>query len=157
MGIKCNPTCRHSRQSQRISDHSQNDQHSARIEKQPARAIHQKESQRAPAVAKCLEVWLVGLAPIGMKGDRDLSNLSAVDVRLDDHFGREFHSCTSQTQPVIEFLGEASQSTINIMDLGPEHMANKNREHRIAQPPVQERHRVWLYSAATGRKPATLY
>jgi HAMP domain-containing protein len=62
---------------QQIAQRSDENQKSPRHEKKPARAVHQKEPQRSPAVAKRSQVRRVIFAAVGFQRDWKFGNLCA--------------------------------------------------------------------------------
>jgi hypothetical protein len=68
---------------------------------------------------------------------------------LDNHFRCELHPSASLIKPLIEFLGETTQTTINIVQGRLKPPAHQNAEHWVTPPAMQERHCFWKRVAST--------
>src|SRR5262249_12381918 len=115
-----------------------------------------EEAQGSPAVANGLQVWRMRFAAIRIKRNGDFGYPLSPEARLDNHFGREFHTRGKQLETIEKTLCEAAEATINIIDWSSEHSPNHDGEHWIAAPSMRERHRSRHHLAAARRQATTL-
>ena len=78
VGVERHSGERHARHGESVADQAQQDEQHAGKQEQPARAVEQKETKRPPAVAEGAQVRCVDLAAVGVKRDRDLGDVFAV-------------------------------------------------------------------------------
>src|SRR5438132_7014999 len=114
MCIEGHPMYCHGRYSESITNKTENNESRTRNKEQPARAVHQKKPQRTPAVTKCPQMGCVRTPTVGMECCRHFCDTCTIEARLDDHLSREFHSCASQIQTLIEIPREPAQAAIHI-------------------------------------------
>ena len=136
-----------------VANHAQEYEERARNDEQPSRAVHQKKSQRAPAVSIGLEMRRMGGAPVSMERDRHFGDLLPVQAGFDNHLGGELHAGTAQIEAMEQGLRESSQAAIDIVDRGAKPTAGHDGEHGIAPPSMQKGHRARLNRATPPRQP----
>ena len=133
------------------------DQTGAGSQKQPARAVEQKEAQRPPAVPERPEMGSVRLAAVRMQGDRHFGDAGSREARLDHHFRGEFHSRAALVQPGGKLLREPTHPAVDVVDGSAKPLAREPGKHRVSQPPMEHRHGSRKDRSASGRQPTTLH
>ena len=98
-----------------------------------------------------------GASAVRRERDRDLRDALAKETRLDDHLRGELHPGALQIDAIEGRSREPAHAAVDVANLGPEHVACQEREHRIAQPAMQPGHGARFHRAAAGRQPATLH
>ena len=88
-------------------------------------------------------------APVRIQRNRNFGDFGAEQARLEDHFGREFHSGAALLQPFEMGLGEAAQAAIDVVDLGVEPSLGDEGKKRIAEALMEHRHRARRDRSAT--------
>src|SRR4051812_1724425 len=103
----------------------------------------------------------VRLAPIRMQGYRHLGDTHPeplrVDARFDDHLGRELHTRATLIKPLVVLLSKAAKSAIHVVYRCLEPLADKQREHRIPKPAMQEGHCPGPPRSPARRQPTALH
>src|SRR6266480_369583 len=136
MHIECHTGDLQPRQRHGLSRHSKESENKARDEKEPSRTEYEKKAQGSPAITNSPQMRCVRPASIGMESNGDFGNPRPVQTRLKDHFRGEFHSFALKFQSIVQFTGESTKATINIMNGRGEHMPCHLRKQRVPQPPV---------------------
>ena len=116
------------------------EQHQAGQEEQPARAEQQQEPQVPPAVPPGVQVRRPAPAVLGQRG-RHLRHALAGQGRLDHHLAGEFHPGRLQVERHHAIPVESAQAAVEVTDLAAEEQAADETQHRVAEVPVQRRHR----------------
>ncbi len=99
----------------------------------------------------------VTLAAVGVQGDGHLADARACEARLDDHLGGELHSGAPLVELLVQRLREAAKAAVDVVDGRAEPAPRDPREHRVAEPAMQARHRAGQHASAARLEAATLH
>ena len=118
--------------------------------------IRKKRSVRQPSrnVFRC-GGWLVrpsGCSVIGTSPMRAPTRLALMIISVANSIPVQRWSSSS-----VERLGEAAHAAVDVVDRRAEPAARHAREHRVAEPAVQARHRAGQHASAARLQPAALH
>src|SRR5438874_963182 len=140
MSIECDPPDRRTRQGQGVPDEPEAHQDESWYQEELSRAVQEKESKSPPAITKRLEMRRVCATAIRMECDRHLRDARLDETRLDHHFRCELHPRAPLIEPRNQIARKSSQSAVDVGHGCAKPAPSQDREHRISDPSMQERH-----------------
>ena len=84
-----------------------------RIQKEPARAVHQQEAQVTPAIMPGVEVRRM-TAGVGRQSGRNLGDFHLQQACLHHHLAGEFHAGRADVHAFIALLAEGANAAMEV-------------------------------------------